>query len=81
MKFCAKMVLCDSKFSIKKLGGVRLKIKIAIFSGVFTFIIMLISSYFIPDSDNKKIITTIIAGLSGIIGSSLAIKLFKEPKH
>jgi lipopolysaccharide export LptBFGC system permease protein LptF len=58
-----------------------MKNKHAIFSGVFVFIIMFLSSYLIPDSENKKIVTIIIAGLSGFIGCTLAIILFKNQKH
>lgn len=54
--------------------------KRGIFTGVFVFIVMFLSSYFIPKSV-KEIITIIIAGLAGFIGCILAILLFKEKKR
>ncbi|MCP3739374.1 hypothetical protein [Rossellomorea sp. BNER] len=52
------------------------KIRMALFTGIFVGIIVIISEYMIPLKNSNLIISLLIAGGSALVGGLISIKLF-----
>jgi hypothetical protein len=52
------------------------KIRMALFTGIFVGIIVIISEYMIPLKNSNLIISLLIAGGSALVGGLISIKVF-----